>query len=219
MPSKAYLPFLVPEIKLLIISQLDEYSVSSIIATCKSFYELYKTHKSLINYEVALSILGDHLPLAIAFYAADHAQWKAQFPLPPCDYLVEKSHWFGRKYFDRKYLDRVEKLPIDHTDLTLPMIAEMASFYSLVKKWAVNYIDDQGIDFNTLTAGEARRVINAIYHIEVTRELFPFFQDYDGKPLNVPLDTLFHYLSPWEHQILINIVDFYEKVLQRSESN
>ncbi|KAI1134753.1 hypothetical protein F5Y05DRAFT_421923 [Hypoxylon sp. FL0543] len=214
MASRNSLQAMPNEIKAMIFKNVDINSVPALARTCRSFHKVYHQNSGLITHAIAVNTLGGVLPFAIAHYAAVRADWKACWPLPPEDELVENIHQFGRKYLDRTKAE----LAIHPKEFTFDMVAEMVAFHSVIEKWAlvytVEYIPDMfDVSWTTpITTTEMDRVKIGMYTIEISRTLLPFIID-DDDLIEKPWEMLWHYFPPWENRIAWDIDNFFTAVV------
>ncbi|RYP85755.1 hypothetical protein DL769_000929 [Monosporascus sp. CRB-8-3] len=218
MTGKASLQMLPPELKSLLLMNVDIDSLPAIAKTCRAFYETYRNQRGPITYSITSNALGGVLPLAIASYAASGTAWRAQWPLPSGDVLMKQVHEFGRKYLDRTKEDP----PIRKHEFSFAIASEMIAFHRIVEEWTPRYIGwamdkayrdlEEQSSPGAPTVTEVTRVQGALYAIQICRELLPFEIHQDGVR-DKPFELLWHYFAPWENTLAWNIVEFLYEII------
>ncbi|OTA81273.1 hypothetical protein M434DRAFT_37590 [Hypoxylon sp. CO27-5] len=208
------------EIKRMIMENTDITSVRALACTCRHFRNIYKKSYGLITHSITLKAIGENvLPFAIARYAATQADWKAQWPLPSYDELMENVHRFGRKYLIRTK----KELSIHPKDFSFAMASEIISFHSIVERlslayarWSMDDIYKDKISSAPAPTGtEMTRIQVALYAIEITRELLPFSLTHPNAD-DIVWDMLWHYFTPWESRLAWDIDTFLaEDIIKR----
>ncbi|KAI1392946.1 uncharacterized protein F4822DRAFT_441689 [Hypoxylon trugodes] len=223
-PNEATLSGMPSELQVRIMGELDIDSVRRLSITNKRLREVCRTHEKYINFTILQNVINSLpkgvRPFAVALYAANHTDWKAQWPLPSLPELYNNIHTFGRRYLDRNNW----RLPIERKEATLKLVSEMIpeilSFHAIVEEWTLKFMNlslskverhEGQPPMAPPSISEITRIQQAFYIREIARELFPFFIGEPGPEgvNDMPFDMFWHYFAPWENQIVAGIDEFF----------
>ncbi|KAF3024836.1 hypothetical protein E8E14_010548 [Neopestalotiopsis sp. 37M] len=197
------------DLRVMIFTELDFESMSSLALTSKAWSNTYSTHEKYINRNVLRRVIGsDNLSIAIARHAASQLTWTPSLfdgvsgSISP-EELPGKVKDFGEKYL----------VPGAHSvsEFGYAMAKDMTDFHQYVEKWSVSYQRDWYYNELSEPKNDQEMSIfqNLMYILETMRLLLPvhlqFELDDDFEKDNKIFAALCHFFPPWLFNIIQEI--------------
>lgn len=218
------------------VGMISMHYLHALITNCPALYATFDQNQGDILFHILINTLGDALLYGFALYAANRVDWKAKWPMPSYDELIQDVHYFGRKYLDRTKAH----FAFGTHELSFSMVCEMVAFHQTVASHVSAYTHDAGMfhqehlfairtaDYNQdalsseLTSTEIARVQRGFYIVEITRVLFPFCIDddenYGGEhgeryKKDGLWNALWHHFAPWDNLLAMDIARWMEEAI------